>query len=416
MDLSRTRQYYEQWEDLLDDLQTQGMAQGFAFLIRRSRRKNTAAQNTRYDIACVCYGSPPPENPNRRRKEKTTMKCGCPFAVKALYRQQEQLWELVIVRNEHNHTPHDRPDEMCTHRRRLRQQDASFEAHLERLSLLGTKTAREVAEELEGIYMDDNGNKTRRVTPMDVTNGQEALRTRKYGPYSSTQIFLRILEERTDVFHRLHRGQDGKIDAVFFTFHWALQQWQHNHEVLSFDNTYRVNRFNMPLLQVTGTTALHTTFTVAFCLVSSEVQAAFEWPLEVLRDLAAQQRIPRPTVILSDMCVAFKNAANAVFPECQQQLCIWHILKNASHFIRTHWHGDNTGNNGNADDEALADRLLEPSPNPNSAENSIEGCIQAWRACVHADREEGFWGRWRAIQADFQNQQCKFYILFHTIQ
>lgn len=87
MDLSLTRQYYEQWEDLLDDLQTQGMAQGFAFLIRRSRRKNTAAQNTRYDIACVCYGSPPPENPNRRRKEKTTMKCGCPFAVKALYRQ-----------------------------------------------------------------------------------------------------------------------------------------------------------------------------------------------------------------------------------------------------------------------------------------------------------------------------------------
>ena len=72
----------------------------------------------------------------------------------------------------------------------------------------------------------------------------------------------------------------------------------------------------MSLLQVTGTTALHTTFTVAFCLVSSEVQAAFEWPLEVLRDLAAQQRIPRPTVILSDMCVAFKNAANAVFPEC----------------------------------------------------------------------------------------------------
>ena len=277
----------------------------FAFCVLRSIRKKGAASIISYDIACICHGNPPSENPNRRRKERPSLRCGCPFSAKAVYLKREQLWELV--ENEHSHFPHDRPDELCAHRRRLRQEDASFETHLERLSLIGTKTAREIAEELEGIYMDDEGNKTKKVSPKDISNGQNALMRWKYGPYSSTQLFLDILEESPDVVDRIHRGNDGTIDAVFFSFDCSLELWKHNPEVLSFDNTYRVNRFNMPLLQVTGTTALHTTFTVAFYLVSSETEAAFLWPLQVLRETAEQRGVPYPQVILSDMCLAFKN-------------------------------------------------------------------------------------------------------------
>ena len=237
MDLSLICQYYETWEDLFDDFQTLAMAQGFAFRILRSVRKDSAGNPTRYDLVCVCYGNPPPEKPNRRRKEKPTLKCGCPFSARAVYRHQQQLWEFLVIRNEHNHSPHERPEELCAHRRRLHQADASFEVHLERLSLLGTKTAREIAEELEGIYLDDEGNKTKVITLQDVINRQDALKRRKYGSYSSTQIFLRILEESPNIVHRIHRGDDGKIDSIFYSFKWALEQWKKNPEVISFEDT-----------------------------------------------------------------------------------------------------------------------------------------------------------------------------------
>ena len=418
----------------MDDLQTLAMAQGYAFSILRSIKRKGYASPIRYDIVCICHGNPPPENPNRRRKEKSSLRCGCPFSAKAVYRKGEQLWELVIVKNEHNHFPHDRPDELCAHRRRLRQEDASFETHLERLSLVGTKTAREIAEELECLYMDDEGNRTKRISPKDVTNAQNALIRRKYGPFSSTQLFLHILEESPNVVYRIHRGNDGKIDAVFFSFHCSLELWKRNPEVLSFDNTYRVNRFNMPLLQVTGTTALHTTFTVGFCLVSSETEAAFLWPLQVLRETAEQRGIPYPQVILSDMCLAFKNAANNVFPYVQQQLCVWHVLKNVLHYIRTHWNGeDRPNNNGgdtnaNSDNEAEDDEvvnqfLLPAQYRQDSAasgrkfENSPDGCMQACCACVHAVTEDAFLEAWQTIQTEFLGQQCKYpcYIFYMKI-
>ena len=391
MDLSLIRQYYETWDDAYDDLQTSAMAQGFAFRILRSHKDNNG-HFIRYDLVCVCHGNPPAYNPNRRRQERSTMKCGCSFSAKAVYRQQERLWELIVVNNEHNHQPHDRPDTMCAHRRRLRQQDALFETRLERLSLLATKSSAEIANELEDIYLNADGNKTKKVTAQDVRNSQEALRRRKYGPYSSTQIFLCILRDSPGTVHRIHRGNDGKIDSVFFSFEWALEQWKKNPEIVSFDNTYKVNRFNMPLLQITGITALYTTFTAAFCLVSSEVEAAFQWPLEVLRELAEQRGIPHPQIILSDMCLAFKNAAESVFPQSQQQLCIWHTSKNVLHYIRTHWNGENdahdivvdTDNNDGDDDEEALNQFLQPPQRRQGAaaggrnfEDSVNGCIQA---------------------------------------
>ena len=92
MDLSRIWQYYDQWKDLYDDLQTLGMAQDFAFWILRSAKKDHDGRPTRYDVVCVCHGNAPTEKLNRRRKERSTLKYDCPFTAKAVYRRKEKLW------------------------------------------------------------------------------------------------------------------------------------------------------------------------------------------------------------------------------------------------------------------------------------------------------------------------------------
>lgn len=198
-----------------------------------------------------------------------------------------------------------------------------------------------------------------------------------------------ILESTPGIYHRVHRSEDGRIDAVFFSFEWTLQQWQENQEVLSFDSTYRVNRFNMPLLQVTGVTALNTTFTIVVCLISGEKEDDFLWALQQLRDLARERNIQPPSVILSDKDSAFKNAASNVFPD-QQQLCIWHILKNAVHNIRIKWsrqadqqeqqateHPDKD-EDSTENSEEIERLVISSSPNASGADtHTQDGCIRA---------------------------------------
>ena len=88
--------------------------------------------------------------------------------------------------------------------------------------------------------MDDEGNRTKRISPKDINNMQNVLIRRKCGPFSSTQLFLHVLEESPNVVYHIHRGNDGKIDVMFFSFHCSLELLKCNREVFSFDNTYSV--------------------------------------------------------------------------------------------------------------------------------------------------------------------------------
>jgi len=86
------------------------------------------------------------------------------------------------------------------------------------------------------------------ITRDDVRNIRRALRATKYGPHSSTKLFIDLLER-----YREMHGVDYFIDwipddsgggrrpeRVFWTYKWCLEMWKNNPEVLLFDNTYKV--------------------------------------------------------------------------------------------------------------------------------------------------------------------------------
>ncbi|KAM4067889.1 MULE transposase [Hirsutella rhossiliensis] len=105
------------------------------------------------------------------------------------------------------------------------------------------------------------------------------------------------------------------------------------------DNTYLVNRFNMPLLQIIGTTGLHKSYSVAFGIASKEDEGAFNWILSHLYDTGRRASIPAPGVVITDFDKALKNALSSVSPFTQQQLCVWHMMKNVILHIKKKWVG-----------------------------------------------------------------------------
>ena len=126
--------------------------------------------------------------------------------------------------------------------------------------------------------------------PKDVQNSisdendRESLNGR-----TATQQLMHDLEHYPGaIFFKKHEAgrDDGPIACLFWTYSWAVSQWKGHPEVLSFDNTYKTNKFNMPLLQVTGITSSWTTFSVGWALLDGETEASFAWAIGQIQKVA----------------------------------------------------------------------------------------------------------------------------------
>ena len=84
------------------------------------------------------------------------------------------------------------------------------------------------------------------------------------GGYTPTQALIKHFTD-TGIKHFV-RQLSGHVTALIWTYPWCEKAWKRFPDVLSLDNTYKTNRFDMPFLNVTGVTNLHTTFNVAFAM------------------------------------------------------------------------------------------------------------------------------------------------------
>jgi len=82
--------------------------------------------------------------------------------------------------------------------------------------------------------------------------------------------------------------------------------------VLVMDNTYKTNKYRLPLLEIVGVTSTDLTFSTVFVVLSSERESNFIWALERLRELFLRGDV-LPKVIVSNMDLAFMNVISVVF-------------------------------------------------------------------------------------------------------
>lgn len=92
------------------------------------------------------------------------------------------------------------------------------------------------------------------------------------------------------------------------------------------DSTYRTNNKKLPLLHVVGSTALHKTFSGAFCFMKNEDVASYMIVVGYLRGMFNDDGLP--FVFVVDCEDALIAALRQHFPSAAIFLCIWHIEKN----------------------------------------------------------------------------------------
>lgn len=82
---------------------------------------------------------------------------------------------------------------------------------------------------------------------------------------------------------------------------------------------------------------------MAWAVIDDEKESSFHWVLECLKELAENNNIPPPFVMVTDFDKALKNSTAYVYPRLQQQLRLWHIMKNVAFNVKIKWLGSIEG-------------------------------------------------------------------------
>ena len=188
-------------------------------------------------------------------------------------------------------------------------------------------TPAETYDFLINAYLD------MKVVQRDIYNAREKIKHQKLKGRTRIAALLHELEDAKD-----GKGEEKwntarrrnpitkEITGLLFSLVDSLHLWQRYPIVLHIDATYKVNRYNVPLLSVVGTTGLNTTFYIANIFLVGKEKEDYVWAITQLRRLGLTiHQIPK--VIFIDKEDALAAAIKEVFPKSRQFYCIWHINK-----------------------------------------------------------------------------------------
>ncbi|XP_022031317.1 protein FAR1-RELATED SEQUENCE 5-like [Helianthus annuus] len=94
-------------------------------------------------------------------------------------------------------------------------------------------------------------------------------------------------------------------------------------DVISFDATFKTNRYKMVFVPFTGIDKHCRNVTLGVGLLASESIESYKWLLNSFLKSFGQQ----PKVVVTDQDPAMKQAIEEVFPISRHRLCMWHIMK-----------------------------------------------------------------------------------------
>jgi len=163
-------------------------------------------------------------------------------------------------------------------------------------------------------------------TIKQIYNTRSAYRSSIRGSDTEMQHLMKLFER--DQYIRWHKLKDEDVVCDIFWCHpHAVKLVNTYNLVFLIDNTYKTNRYRLPLLDFVGVTPTGMTFSAGFAYLEGEHLNNVVWVLERFRGIFLKRDV-LPGVIVTDRDLELMNAVKTVFTECTNLLCSFHINKN----------------------------------------------------------------------------------------
>ena len=232
---------YPTREVLFEAIQSWSKLRGYAFTVGKSKKLPSGRQKVYY--ACDrCY--PAPLAREDRRRDTSTRGTSCPFAVVALQTPLGE-WELKYrpeaQYNIHNHLPSQSPSAHPSHRR---------------LSIQTRDIARSFfsagIQPRQTLSFLSQADPATLIQPRDLYNQNAAFRREIRQGKSSTEALIQHLQESGIKHSILKDPETRRLKGLFIACPESIEYLQSHHDVLLIDNTYKTNRFELPLMDIIG--------------------------------------------------------------------------------------------------------------------------------------------------------------------
>ncbi|XP_022003635.1 protein FAR1-RELATED SEQUENCE 5-like [Helianthus annuus] len=116
--------------------------------------------------------------------------------------------------------------------------------------------------------------------------------------------------------------EDGILRALFWADEDAKRNFSVFGDVVSFDVTYRRNKYKMMFIPFFGIDNHNRKVTLGAAIIVNEMAETYSWLLKVFREAFGHA----PPVIVTDQDPSMKKAIEDPWTEIRHMLCMWHIM------------------------------------------------------------------------------------------
>ncbi|KAL7199240.1 hypothetical protein ACSBR2_021512 [Camellia fascicularis] len=241
--------------------------------------------------------------------------------------QGDGMWIVRSLRLEHNH-------EMSPSKSRFFKQNRILESHVKRRLELNDSAGIRMNKNFTSLVLEAGGHEKLSYLEKDCRNHMDKVRRLKLEKGDATAMynyFVKMQADNSEFFYVLDLDEDGKLLNVFWANARSRAAFKEFGDVVTFDTTYLVNKYDMPFAPFIGVNH-HGQSTFLGCgLISHENTETFTWLFKSW--LACMSGCP-PNAIITDQDKAMKNAIQIVFPNVRHRWCLWHILKKLPEKLR----------------------------------------------------------------------------------
>lgn len=275
---------------------------------RKKRRQQLKQEKT---------GVLPPEKVKRKRKNFIQI-TGC--QAKMVVTRKGEQWFVTSIELGHNHelSPPDETKYLRSHKHMTEQ---------EKLLIRTFNTVQMPTRKIMAILSYLRGGNAP-YTKKHVSNVRTAI-NRENGKGDMLQVleYFREKQKKDPNFYYAFKVADNdinKVQCVFWADGYSRKMYELYGECLSFDTTYKTNRYNLPFAPFVGITGHGLNCLFACAILNNETVDTFEWVFKTFLHCMGQKA---PLTVITDQDVAMKVAIPAVFKNSVHRCCLWHIMK-----------------------------------------------------------------------------------------
>ncbi|KAJ3685841.1 hypothetical protein LUZ61_015005 [Rhynchospora tenuis] len=160
----------------------------------------------------------------------------------------------------------------------------------------------------------------------------------KQGDAEALMQFFREAKHRDPkFFYSVKFDAANRLDIVFWADSTSQTWYEYFGDVVTFDATYIVNRFDLPVAPIVGVNHHGQTIIFGCAMMTHEDTDTYKW---IIRSWLECMGGKAPKTIITYQSAAMKKAIAETLPDTHHRHCIWHILDKL---------GNRIGNNEDAE-------------------------------------------------------------------